>query len=161
MNDDQVKKTVKLTQTGLAELKTELGELLQVKLPSIIDRVATARAHGDLKENAEYHAAKEEQQLTQTRIDQIQDILARVQVVKQTTSHTKVGIGSKVTVRRNDKKTKEKIFQIMGEFEAKPIEGKISSSSPMGLALMGKGPGDTVVVESPAGKVKWIIKSIE
>lgn len=160
MTPIKAKTFVQLTKQGLVELKTELNELSTVKLPTIIDRVAVARSHGDLKENAEYHAAKEEQRLTESRISKIQDILTRVKIVKKTTSSSKIGIGSQVTAHKKNKK-KSQTFKIVGEFEANPPQGKISSSSPLGTAMMGKKPGQTVVVSSPAGKVEWVIDKVK
>lgn len=160
MTDDKNRTSVKITKQGQEELLAELDELLKVKLPKIVERVAIARAHGDLKENAEYQAAKEEQQLTEARIGEIQDILDRVVIVKQTTSHTTIGIGSQVLVTRSDQKNKRQTFHIVGEFEADPSEGKVSSSSPVGAALMGKKKGEIAIVKTPAGKVEWQITKV-
>lgn len=162
MSDDKkVKKTIKVTKEGLEELKGELLELEKTKLPAVVKRVATARAHGDLSENAEYHDAKEEQNFVETRISEIKDIIERAEVVKQTTSSTKIGVGSTVTAQKQDKKKKTYMFHIVGEFEADPTEGKISAVSPLGKALIGKKVGDTAVVEAPAGEIAYKISEIK
>lgn len=154
-SDDQLLAT-SLTQEGYKELKAELQELQEVKLPKVIDRVATAREHGDLSENAEYHSAKEEQELVETRIDEIETILAKAKVVKNTRSHTKIGMGSKITIQKKGHKQKQTIT-IVGEYEADPDEGKMSISSPLGKALKGKKVGDKVKVTVPAGDVEYEI----
>ncbi len=158
---DTNNKQIQVTKEGLEELKAELQELKEVKLPSVIKRVAAARAHGDLSENAEYHDSKEEQQFVETRISEIEDVIERAVVVKQTKSQTKVGVGSTVTVTIKGKSGKQKMFHIVGEFEADPMEGKISSVSPIGKALMGKKKGDEVAVEIPAGTVTYVVEEIK
>jgi transcription elongation factor GreA len=151
---------VKLTKEGFDELKTELTELVEIKLPEVIKRVATARDHGDLSENAEYHSARDDQQLLQARIDEIQDILDNAVVIKNTTSHTKIGMGSRVEiVKAGTKKSRE--VMIVGEFEADPTAGKVSSGSPLGKALMGKKNGDKAIVQAPAGDIEYEINKIK
>lgn len=154
-------KKIQLTAQGLAELKAELQQLVDVKLPEVIKRVAVARSHGDLSENAEYHNAKEEQDLTQTRIDEIEEIISKAQVVKQTKSHNKVGMGSTVTVNLAGKTAKRFTYHIVGEFEANPKEGKVSIDSPIGSALVDAKKGDEVSVDAPAGKVTYKIIDIK
>lgn len=148
-----------LTQKGVDDLKAELEELKTVKLPAVIDRVAKAREYGDLSENSEYHSARDEQQLIETRIDEIVEILAKAKTVKNTTGHSKVGMGSKVELKQG--KSKAFTVTIVGEFEAEPGEPTISSVSPLGKALMGKKKGDTVQVKAPAGEVEYTIVSIK
>lgn len=162
MQDAPQQKTIQVTQDGLEELKRELKELVDIKLPANVDRVSKAREYGDLAENAEYHSAKEDQTLIETRIDEIEKILAMAQVVQNTRSSSKVGMGSKVSVSIvSKKKAKPQVFVIVGEFEATPAEGKISSVSPLGKALMGKKKGDTVAVKAPAGEVEYEILEIK
>ena len=148
-----------LTQKGVDDLKAELNELKTVKLPAIIDRVAKAREYGDLSENSEYHSARDEQQLIETRIDEIVEILAKAKTVKNTTGHSKVGMGSQVTLKQG--KSKAFSLTIVGEFEAKPGESTISSVSPLGKALMNKKKGDTVIVKAPAGETEYTIEDIK
>ena len=131
----------------MQELKEELKELKEVKLPEAIKRVTAAREYGDLSENAEYHDARDEQEFIHTRIDDIEEIIANAKVVKGTRSQTVIGIGSTVTVKKNDSKTKQE-FQIVGEYEADPMENKFQRVS-LGKALIGKRQGDEVSVKAP------------
>ncbi|MEK7524937.1 MAG: transcription elongation factor GreA [Patescibacteria group bacterium] len=148
---------VNLTQTGYNELTAELADLKDNKLPAAIERVATARAFGDLSENAEYHSARDDHAALVGKIEELTDILARSQIIQATTSKTQVGVGSKVTVAINGT-THE--FTIVGEWEADPAAKKISHESPLGKALIGKAVGDKVEVSAPAGKVIYHIKEI-
>lgn len=151
---------IELTKEGLEEITTELLELVEVKLPAIIERVARAREHGDLSENAEYHSARDDQQLLQARIDELQNIVDNAVVVKNTRSQNKIGMGSSVTIKKAGT-TKEKTINIVGEFEADPTASKISVGSPLGEALFGKKKGDTVVVKAPAGKIEYEVINIK
>jgi len=148
---------VNLTLTGYNELAAELADLKDNKLSAAIDRVATARAFGDLSENAEYHSARDDHAALVGKIEELTDILARSQIIQTTTSKSQVGVGSKVTVAINGT-THE--FTIVGEWEADPAEKKISHESPLGKALIGKAVGDKVEVSAPAGKVIYSIKEI-
>jgi len=148
---------VNLTLTGYNELAAELADLKDNKLPAAIERVATARAFGDLAENAEYHSARDDHAALVGKIEELTDILARSQIIQTTTSKSQVGVGSKVTVAINGT-THE--FTIVGEWEADPAEKKISHESPLGKALIGKAVGDKVEVSAPAGKVIYSIKEI-
>jgi len=148
---------VNLTLTGYNELAAELADLKDNKLPAAIERVATARAFGDLAENAEYHSARDDHAALVGKIEELTDILARSQIIQTTTSKSQVGVGSKVTVAINGT-THE--FTIVGEWEADPAEKKISHESPLGKALIGKAVGDKVEVSAPVGKVIYHIKEI-
>ncbi len=152
--------TIVLTKDGLEELQAELKQLQEVKLPESIERVARARDHGDLSENAEYHSARDDKQLIETRIEQILEILEKAQVVASTHSHLVVGMGSQVTIVKKDSK-KSQIVTLVGEFEADPINGKISVASPMGKSLLKKKKGEVVTVEAPAGKLEYTITDIK
>lgn len=155
-------KTIQLTQAGLDELQTELKLLVDVKLPAAVDRVAKAREYGDLAENSEYHSARDDQALLETRISEIEDILKKAKVVKQTKSHTVIGIGSRVVVSvAVGKKAKNMTLFMVGEFEADPQEGKISAVSPLGKALMGHKKGDEVVVKAPAGQTSYSVEDVQ
>jgi len=152
---------IQVTKEGLEELQAELEQLKAIELPRVIQRVAAARAHGDLSENAEYSNAKEEQQLMETRISEVEDILQRVVVVKQTTNTNKIGVGSTVVVSIKKDPKKHFTFHIVGEFEADPKVGKISSVSPIGKALLGKKKGDEATAKVPAGEVIYQISEIK
>ncbi len=153
---------IQLTQEGYDELVRELNELIEVKLPSVIKRVETARGYGDLSENAEYHSAKEDQELTETRIAELQNVLNNATIISHTTKTSVVGIGSHVQVVISSGKSKRKItFIIVGEFEADPKAGKVSSISPIGKALLGKKKGEKIEVEAPAGMSTYEILEIK
>ena len=154
MTDQNVK--IQFTVAGLAEIQAELAELKNVKLPAAIDRVARARDFGDLSENAEYHAAKEELAFIEGRIEELESIVGKAVVIKNN-SNGAVGLGCKVTVEQSGK---DHTYEIVGEWEADPINKKISHTSPLGQALLGKKKGEAVEFEAPAGKVIYKIKKI-
>ena len=156
--DDQ---TIKLTKDGLEELKSELDELVNDKLPKVVERVAIAREHGDLSENAEYQQARDDKDIIDARIAEVEAILSHAQVVKRSKSKQSVGIGTVVVIIADKDKKKKMSLTIVGEFESHPSEGKVSSVSPIGKALMGKKKGDKVKVEAPAGDIFYIIKEIK
>lgn len=149
--------TVTVTKEGYRELTKELQELRSAKRPAAVQRVQTAREFGDLSENAEYHSAREELNFIDGRIDELEDILGRVQVVTTSRSNKTVGIGCQVTVAANGM---THVYDVVGEWEANPAQKKISHDSPLGKALLGKKVGDKVEVEAPAGKVVYTIKKI-
>lgn len=145
-----------LTSDGLASLKKERDELENVKRPALVERIATARGQGDLSENSEYTAAREELAFVDGRIAELKLILHEAKVVSRH-SKTYVAVGCKVTLTVKGKK---EFFTIVGEWEADPLQKKISHSSPLGTALMGKKVGEEIDVEAPAGKIKYKILSI-
>jgi transcription elongation factor GreA len=153
---DTVNKIV-LTKDGLEELRRELEELTNVKRPEAVTRLASARELGDLSENSEYAAAKTDLSFIDGRILELEEIIHGAKVV---TTHGKshVDVGCKVTVVLNGK---NEAFRLVGEWEANPVERKISHSSPLGKALMGKKVGEKVEVEAPAGKILYKILNIE
>ncbi len=151
---------VLLTQDGKENLKKELEQLKNVKLPEVIGRVAKAREDGDLSENSAYQFGKQEQEFLEGRIEELEGILKSATTVNQTKNGHKgaVDVGCKVTVGINGKK---QIFFVVGDWEAKPKDSKISGSSPLGKALLGKKVGEKAEVEAPAGKVLYTILAIE
>lgn len=160
MNDNNQQNTIKLTESGYEELKAELEELVNEKLPKAIERVSEAREYGDLSENSEYHNARDDKDLIDKRISEIENILEKAEVVKTTSSKSQVGMGSKVTVHLKSKKSKKRTLQIVGEYESDLSEGKISSASPLGKALIGHKKSDEVTYEAPAGKITYVIEDI-
>ena len=154
------KKKVFVTKEGLAELKHELAELNSVKRPQVLDRVSQARSMGDLSENSEYTAAREELSLIDGRIEELTDIIKSANLIVGNHKKGKsaiVELGSSITVSVGGKKEE---FSLVGEWEADPKNKKISHESPLGKALIGKGLGEKVEVEAPAGKVVYTIVSI-
>ena len=148
---------VQLTKSGHDELSAELLALQKTKRPKAVLRVQTARDFGDLSENAEYHAAREELNFIDGRIDELEEILARARVVGVPKTAGVIGIGCKVTVATDGQMH---TFHVVGEWEANPAEKKISHDSPLGKALIGKKVGEKVEVDAPAGKVIYTIKKI-
>lgn len=151
-------KKIYLTKEGLADLKEELRELTEEKRPQILERLSEARDQGDLSENAEYSAAKDELSFIDGRIEEIQEIIKQATVIATQNGNKKsVDLGSTVTVTVGAKKEE---FTVVGEWEADPASKKISHESPLGKALMGKGVGEALEVDAPAGKIKYTIVSI-
>ncbi len=151
--------SVKLTKTGLTTLRDELEKLKSVKRPKLVDRLAYARSQGDLSENSDYQSAREELEFLDGRIEELEEVLSKASVVVTSgkNGHS-VGVGTKVTVKVNGKET---VFDIVGEWEADPINKKIAHDSPLGIALLGRKVGEVTEVEAPAGKVKYEILAIE
>ncbi len=149
---------IQLTQKGYDDLKIEHQDLLTNKKPKTIDRLSKARSMGDLSENSEYTAAKEELAFVEGRVREIEEIINNAQVIQNNHNGNLVQVGSSVTVEVNGK---NELFQIVGEFEADPINKKLSQNSPIGQALTGKKVGDLVEVNIPAGKVQYKIIEIK
>ena len=153
-----MKKKIQLTKQGLEKLKRELEQLVSVKRPKMVERLSYARSQGDLSENSDYANAKEELEFTDGRIEELEVVVATAEVVKDGGNGDGIGVGTKITVRTNGDKI---IFQMVGEWEADPINKKISPESPLGQALVGKKVGEKVEVEAPAGKLMYEILAIE
>ena len=150
-----MKKKFRLTSVGVHELKTEL-EFLIAKRADLAEAIRSARELGDLSENAEYQSARADQEKSETRVSEIENILANVEVIKKPTGG-KVQLGSTVKLSASGK-TKE--FQVVGTVEADPLSGKISDESPIGQALLGKVEGDSVEISTPSDSTTYKIVSI-
>lgn len=151
-------KQIQITEEGLVSLTTELETLREEKRPKVVDRLANARSQGDLSENSDYHNAKDELDFLDGRISELEDVLNNAVVVNSVGNGDGVALGTKVTIKTNGNK---QTFNIVGEWEANPAEKKISHTSPLGQALIGKNIGDKVEVEAPAGKLTYEILSID
>jgi transcription elongation factor GreA len=150
-----------ITLAGKNKLEAELNHLVKVEREELKVSISEARELGDLKENAEYHAAKEKQGIVEGRIAQLQGILARSRVVEVSKiKSTKIVFGATVTVL-DVAKDASVIYRIVGEDESDSRENKISFTSPLGKALIGKEEGDTVIVKAPKGDVEFEIESFE
>lgn len=141
-----MKKQFRLTQEGVDELKDELQTLI-AKRTDIAESIKSAREQGDLSENAEYHAAKDEHERNESRIMELEGILGSVEIIKKPKGDSKVQLGSTVVLKGEGGKTKE--FQVVGTVEADPLNGKISDESPIGKALLGKKEHDEVEIVTP------------
>jgi transcription elongation factor GreA len=146
-----------LTKQGVNELQAELDQLIAQRA-IIADRIKTAREFGDLSENMEYSAARQDQERNENRISEIDHILKNVQVITAPKSDGKVVLGSTVKLKTEDGKTKE--FQVVGTVEADPLNGKISDESPIGRALMGKKEGEAVEIKTPVETAMYKIADI-
>ena len=149
-----------MTVAGYAALEAELKRRQQEERPRIIQAIAEARSHGDLSENAEYHAAKESQSLNEGRIAELEDKLSRAEVIDVTKlSGSTVKFGATVTLIDEDTEVKRS-YQIVGESEADVKSGKVSVTSPIGRALIGKQVGDTVEVNTPGGGKSYEVLNV-
>ena len=151
-----------ITVAGLNNLKTELENLKNIQRPKIVQAIAEARSHGDLKENAEYHAAKEQQALIESRVIAINDLIARANVIDVTKidNDEKVIFGS--TVKVQDLNTNKNIsYRLVGQDEADISKNLIFYRSPIGKALIGKNKGDTVSFTAPSGEKSFEILNVE
>jgi transcription elongation factor GreA len=152
---------VPMTVEGYKKLEIELHRLKSEERPRIIQQIAEARAHGDLSENAEYHAAKEAQGLNEARVADLEDKLSRADVI-DTSKLSGPTIKFGATVHLEDEDTGDKVrYKIVGELEANVKDGKVSIASPIGRALIGKAQGDSVEVTTPRGSKAYEILKIE
>jgi len=154
-------KQIFLTEKGLEELRKEHNDLVKMKRPQVVTRLSTARDQGDLSENAEYTAARDELAFIDGRIDELEDLLKKATLIKEKPAGKKgkiVNLGSKVSVKIDGKK---ETFTIVGEWESDPREMKISNESPLGKALIGKTVGGEIEIQAPAGKMLYKIIAVE
>ena len=150
-----------MTAQGAQRLRDELQNLKSVDRPRIIAAIAEARAHGDLKENAEYHAAKEQQGFIEGRIAELEDKLARAQIIDPKTINVQGKIVFGATVELFNVAAEEEVrYQIVGELEADIDNGRISVVSPMARALIGKEEGETVEVQAPGGAIEYEVLTV-
>lgn len=148
-----------ITTEGLDSLKAEYKKLKDVKRPVLVERLYQARLQGDLAENSEYTNAKEELAFIDGRIDELEEVLKRIVVVDQNHVNChQVGLGCRVTVQ-SDRGTN--VFRLVGEWESKPSEAKISHQSPLGQSLMGKKVGDQVKFSAPIGEIIYTVVKID
>jgi len=145
-----------LTKEGLEALKKEYQELVKVKRPATVVRLSDAREAGDLSENSEYVSAKQDLSFIDGRIAELEEILHGAKIISPKSTGA-IDVGSKVILHVNGKKEE---FLLVGEWEADPMNKKISHESPLGKALLGKKVGEIVEVEAPAGKIKYKILEI-
>jgi transcription elongation factor GreA len=150
-----------ITKTGLDRLKEELKRLKAVERPKIVKEIAEARSHGDLSENAEYHAAKDKQSHLEGRILQVEDWIARAEVIDVSKlKGERVVFGATVTLSDGDSGDEVR-YQVVGELEADLKRGRISVTSPIARALIGKSEGDTVKVAAPGGTREYEVVAVE
>lgn len=152
---------IPVTKNGYADLMAELKELLSVARPNVIQAIAEAREHGDLSENAEYHAAREQQSFIEGRIQELEAVTGRAQIIDPSTlSGNTVRFGATVTVV-DEETDEEETYQIVGNYESDFDKGKLSLSAPVARALIGKNEGDSVTVRTPKGARDYEILKVE
>lgn len=146
-----------ITKEGLKKLKNQLDES-KIKLKEVAQKIKEAREYGDLSENAEYHEAKNEQSFLLGKEQELEEKIKNAKIIEQCSDKSYVSIGCKVEVKSSDG---SEIYQIVGSDESDPLLGKISADSPIGKALVGHSIGDEVSVNTPAGKLKYKILTIQ
>jgi transcription elongation factor GreA len=151
-------KKTQVTREGYESLKKELDKLVKQKRPEAVERLSNARQQGDLAENSDYHNAKDELEFLDGRIAELEDVVLNADVIDASRKNGEVLVGTRVTLKINGN---AHTFDIVGEWEADPAQKKISNTSPLGRALVGKKKGDNVEVEAPAGKIIYEVLSIE
>ena len=152
---------IPMTAAGYAVLETELKHRQQVERPRIIQQITEARSHGDLSENAEYHAAKESQSLNEGAIAELEDKIARAEIIDVSKlSGDTIKVGATVTLIDEDT-DKKQVWQLVGEPEADAKKGRISITSPLARALIGKTKGTSVEVVTPSGAKAYEVKKVE
>lgn len=147
-----------LTQERLEELTQELDNLKKVRRVEIAEKLKHAKEYGDLSENAEYAQAREEQAVVETRIFELEDLVKKAVIIKKSEGSGKVEVGSTVTAKKGNQEVR---YTIVGAYEAKPEEGRISDQSPLGRAFLGRRVGDSVSVQAPSGTVTYQVSKIE
>ena len=152
---------IPMTRAGVEALEEELRHIKNVLRPQIIEQIAEARAHGDLSENAEYHAAKEKQSFNEGRIKELEAVIASAEIIdpSQFAGHTTVRFGAKVVVA-DENTDEERTLQIVGEYESNADLGRISITSPIARGLIGKSEGDSVAITTPKGTTSYEIVEV-
>ncbi|MFB0520193.1 MAG: transcription elongation factor GreA [Desulfatiglandales bacterium] len=151
---------VPITREGLEKLKQELHNILTVERPRNIKAIQEARSHGDLNENAEYHAAKERQSLLEAKINELETVINRSEVIEIDKGQTERILFGKTVDLRNIDMSQNVTYQLVGPYESDPEAGRISVASPLGKALIGKEEGDNVRVKTPGGVQEFQILEI-
>ncbi len=152
-----ISEPIPMTASAHTALKQELEELTTVRRPEVVARIATTREEGDLKENAGYHQAREDQSRLEGRINEITHLLKNAVLIEEGTSNGIARLGSAVTV---SDELGESVYHLVGPVETDPTSGRISIESPVGKSLVGKSAGDTVTVESPGGLMTLTVVSV-
>jgi transcription elongation factor GreA len=151
---------VPITREGLEKLKQELHNILTVERPRNIKAIEEARSHGDLSENAEYHAAKEKQSFLEAKINELEMAISRAEVIEIATGQTETIIFGTTVELRNIANNQNVEYQLLGPYESDPESGRISVTSPLGKALIGKEEGDDIKIKTPGGVQEFEILEI-
>ena len=151
---------IPITREGLEKLKAELDHIKRIERPQNIRAIKEARAHGDLSENAEYHAAKERQSFLDAKIIELESVIGKAEIIEVESGPTDRVIFGKTVLLYNIERDEEMTYQLLGPYESEPEKGKISVNSPMGQALIGREVGDEVKVKTPVGIQEYEILEI-
>lgn len=151
---------IPFTKDGLEKLKKELNNLIKVERPDNINAIEVARAHGDLSENAEYHAAKEKQSFLEGRMNELKDVISRAEIIDIDHGPTDRVVFGRTVLLYNLQTDEEISYQLLGPYESDPENGKISVTSPIGQAMIGKEEGDEVKAKTPGGILAFEIVEI-
>lgn len=149
-----------ITKEGHARLSEEMEQLKTVERPAIIDAIATARAHGDLKENAEYHSAKEKQGFIEARIKLLEGVLSSADIIDAAAMGAEGKCIFGAYVRLEDEDGNEVLYRLVGEFEANVQQGLLSTASPLGRALIGKHAGEIIAINTPGGEMEYELMEV-
>jgi len=156
---DNLNDKIPITKNGLEELKKEYKQLVEVKRPEVVERLASSRKIGDMAEENEYTQAKQELAFIDGRISELEEVVNKAVLIDEGHGHCQeIKLGCRVTVKNG---RNEHIFHLVGEWEANPAEARISHQSPLGQSLLGKKIGNKVAVEAPAGKIVYKIIKID
>ncbi|MBW1708878.1 MAG: transcription elongation factor GreA [Deltaproteobacteria bacterium] len=153
-------KKVPITREGYEKLKKELETMIKIQRPENIKAIEAARAHGDITENAEYHAAKDHQAFIEGRINELKVQIGECEIIDINRTHDRAVFGARITME-NIETGEEKCYMLVGPYESAPEKGQISIKSPLGMALIGKEEGDIVRVKAPGGLQEMEIVEIE
>lgn len=148
-----------ITKEGLEKLKQELNDLVTIKRREVVRKIEEAKEYGDLSENAEYHAAKDEQAFIEGRIMELTNLINNAVIIEETKSNGVVTVGSRIRIE-DEEKAVAKEYKIVGSEEANPTEGLISNESPIGRAFLGKKKGEIVAIQTPKGNIQYRIVEI-
>jgi len=159
--EQQNMEKIPFTMAGLKKLKEELTTLIKVERPNNIAAIEEARSHGDLSENAEYHAAKEKQSFLEGRMNELQDVIGRSEIIDVDDGPADRIVFGRTVVLYNLQTDEEVSYQLLGPYESDPENGKISVTSPLGQALIGKEEGDEVKARTPGGILEFEIVEIQ
>jgi transcription elongation factor GreA len=152
---------IPITRQGLEKLKQDLGRLTNVERPENIRAIQEARSHGDISENAEYHAAKERQAYLESKITELQSVIGKCEIVEVDDAPADCVVFGRTILLYNVHTDQEVVYQLLGPYESDPEAGRISVTSPLGQALVGKEAGDTVKVRTPRGALEFEIVEIK
>lgn len=151
-------RTVQLTAAGKARLEEELAQLSSTKLPDLLARIQEANEHGDISDNSEYENLKEDLVLAEARVQELEQLLLRAEIIQRDAADDTIGLGSVVTIQSNDGETET--WTLVRQEEANTLDGTISTESPVGRSLVGRKVGDSTTVSTPGGEIIYTVVNV-